>query len=390
MNLKLLLLVFMSIIVMPGFAQEMTKKEKKEAKKIAKKAKREQKVKRGEFLFSPIIAPGFTPELGGMIALGGLTSFRTDKSDTTLLRTSIPFTFAYTTTKAIVFNSVITSYWFHDKLRINGDFWYKDMPDHFWGVGYNEAYNMKKSDTTTFYHRKWWWINPRFLYQVKKNYFIGLNVDYNSTTGTNATEMVAEHKNYKKFVDKPLNSGLGLMLRYDSRDVAVDAWKGLLLDFRATSYNTAFGGDNNYEVYLFDYRQFYTIEREGKVLAWQAKIRISEGEVPYSEMSQLGNPWDLRGYTWGRYRNNDMFFFLTEYRHTFLKKKGGLSKHGAVVWVASGTIFNTETIKDNSNRWLPNFGVGYRFELQPRMSMRIDFGIGRESSGFYFNFNQAF
>ncbi len=107
-------------------------------------------------------------------------------------------------------------------------------------------------------------------------------------------------------------------------------------------------------------------------------------------MSQLGTPFDLRGYTWGRYRNEDMMFFLAEYRYTLLKKDGDLSKHMAVGWIGSGTIFNFQTVKDNNNRWLPNFGIGYRYEIQPRMNIRFDFGIGRETSGIYFNFNQAF
>ena len=42
------------------------------------------------------------------------------------------------------------------------------------------------------------------------------------------------------------------------------------------------------------------------------------------------------------------------------------------------------------NNWLPNTGVGYRLELQPRMNLRIDFGIGKNSSELYFNMTEAF
>jgi len=42
------------------------------------------------------------------------------------------------------------------------------------------------------------------------------------------------------------------------------------------------------------------------------------------------------------------------------------------------------------NHWMPNFGVGYRFEVQPRMNVRFDFGVGRDNFGFYFNFTEAF
>ncbi|MCK5824810.1 MAG: BamA/TamA family outer membrane protein [Ichthyobacteriaceae bacterium] len=352
--------------------------------------KKHKIVDNGKFMFTPFIAPGYTPELGALLAAGGLMSFKTTKKDSSIQRTSIPFSVGYTTTGAIVANAIITSYWLKDKLRIDMDFAYKDMPDHYWGIGYENGNNKFKTDSTTAYNRLWWWFNPRFIYQVKPKYFVGLNVDYNYTEGTNAADDVIADYHYSRYGNKPMNSGLGLILRYDSRDIPVDAWSGMFIDFRATNYNTAFGGDNNYNVYQLDYRQYETIGRKGTVLAWQAKLRITEGDVPYGEMSQIGTPWDLRGYTWGRYRDNNMFFFLTEYRHKFFKQNGELSKHGVVAWIASGTIFNSNTTKQNTHKWLPNYGIGYRLELQPRMAVRLDFGIARENSGFYFNFNQAF
>ena len=40
------------------------------------------------------------------------------------------------------------------------------------------------------------------------------------------------------------------------------------------------------------------------------------------------------------------------------------------------------------------FGVGYRFEVQPRMNLRLDVGFAKELDGWqpaiYFNFNEAF
>ena len=61
-----------------------------------------------------------------------------------------------------------------------------------------------------------------------------------------------------------------------------------------------------------------------------------------------------------------------------------------VAWVAGGSIFGVENNNEQNNRVLPNFGVGYRFEMQPRMNLRIDLGFGRETMGVYFNFNEAF
>jgi hypothetical protein len=66
-----------------------------------------------------------------------------------------------------------------------------------------------------------------------------------------------------------------------------------------------------------------------------------------------------------------------------------------VGWGGVGSIGADVPSFDN---WLPNWGVGYRFEVQPRMSVRADVGFGREflESGnvyvpsVYFSFTEAF
>jgi len=40
--------------------------------------------------------------------------------------------------------------------------------------------------------------------------------------------------------------------------------------------------------------------------------------------------------------------------------------------------------------WLPNAGVGYRFEFKPRVNVRFDVGAGRDTAGVYFQINEAF
>jgi hypothetical protein len=73
----------------------------------------------------------------------------------------------------------------------------------------------------------------------------------------------------------------------------------------------------------------------------QAKLRLSTGDVPYGELSQPGTPFDLRGYTWGQYRDKTMLFAIAEYRYMFMKKNETLSKSGVTAWVGAGTLGET-------------------------------------------------
>ena len=63
----------------------------------------------------------------------------------------------------------------------------------------------------------------------------------------------------------------------------------------------------------------------------------------------------------------------------------GLS--GFVAWLGAGTMGSSY---EHLNCLLPNLGVGYRLIVQGRMAVRLDMGAGRESTGFYFSFNEAF
>ena len=167
----------------------------------------------------------------------------------------------------------------------------------------------------------------------------------------------------------------------------VNAWSGAFIEMSATLYGSYLGGQNNYRIYDADLRKYFKIKRIGRTLAVQLRGRFGRGEVPYGEMSQPGSPFDLRGYRWGRYRDESMFFSIAEYRHMFLKKNGEVGSHGFAVWLGAGTL--GKTVSDFEN-WLPNIGLGYRLQVQKRMNLRLDFGFGTESRGFYFNFNEAY
>jgi outer membrane protein assembly factor BamA len=292
-----------------------------------------------------------------------------------------------TSTGAYFIGTRLTTFWHHDKIRSYAEINFKDMPDNYWGVGYEEARNTEKGDSTTKYSRTWMQLNPKVLWQFKKYWFVGGNIDFNYTKGYDASPGVVSDPFYSKYNDRPFNSRLGLVFQYDSRDVPVNAWGGTFAEVSGTFYGGYLGGDNNYQVLNIDMRKYWQIRRPGRTLAYQLRGRFSTGEVPYGEMSQPGSPFDLRGYTWGRYRDESMFFTIAEYRHMFLKKNGKVESHGMVFWFGAGTL--GDSIEKFGN-WMPNFGLGYRLQVQPRMNLRLDYGFGTETSGFYFNFNEAY
>jgi len=339
----------------------------------------------GRPLLTPFVTPGYTPELGGVIAGGAFLSFKMNKDDKKLTRSTIPFSFSYSTTGAIALITKPTIYFKNKHLYFETDLWYKSMPDNYFGVGFKETSNKEKGPETSYY-RDWWWISPQIFWEFKNNFVIGGGFDLNYTKGSEESNEVLADETYAKYNDRPFNSGIGITLRYDSRDMPGNTYSGLYINFRSTYYVHFMGGDNDYRIYDLDIRKFIQLGKPGQLLALQARIRFGYGDVPYGEMSQLGSPSDLRGYLWGRLRDKSMAYSIVEYRHKIYWKEKE-SKHSIVTWVGVGTIFNDKTTTYYA---VPNYGIGYRLDVQPRVSVRLDYGVGRNTSGFYFNFQQAF
>ncbi len=230
-----------------------------------------------------------------------------------------------------------------DKLRLTAEYWNKNMPDNYWGVGYENGWNIPQSDSTTAYQRKWQQFKFKIAYEVLKNFFIGINHDRNKTKSNDVNPLMAADTNYLKYGDEIHNSGFGLVWRYDSRDFPENAYKGVLIELAGTGYGLLKGTTSHYQAYELDYRQYQTIVRKGSTLAWQIKTRFTHGDVPWTELSMVGTPFDLRGYTWGRYRDYSSLFFLAEYRYMFGRKKPNgrgemYGPFGFVVWTGAGSV----------------------------------------------------
>ncbi|MCD4683292.1 MAG: BamA/TamA family outer membrane protein [Bacteroidales bacterium] len=377
------LLCSIVIISTISFSQEISKEEKK----AKRNARRQEKIDKGKLMITPLAGPAYTPELKFTLALGIMLTFKTNPKDTLIQRSSSPIMAGITTTGAYFIGTKLSTFWLKDKIRIYADINYKNMPDNYWGVGYEKGYTTKKGKSTTAYNRTWFQLLPIFLWQFKKNLFFGPLLDINYTKGRYACDSVASDYYYNKYNNKPFNGGVGLVFQYDTRDIPVNARSGIFIELSSGFYGNWLAGNNTYQIYVADIRKYFTIKREGRTMALQFKSRFGFGDVPYGEMSQPGTPFDLRGYIWGQYRDKSMVIFLSEYRHQFYKKEGKLSAHGLVGWVGVGTLGNKPS---DFGDWLPSIGIGYRLQVQPRMNIRLDFGIGRESQGFYLNFNEAY
>lgn len=356
-------------------------------KKISRKDSiRNEKIRQGKFLFSEVVIPASAPETGLLIGSASAFTFSLDRNDTALQRSSVPL-IAYVSVRGAFGFQSDANLLFKKKIRWLNSMEFNHIIDNYWGVGYEAGSTVEQSEDSTQYTKNNFRWNPKILKEIMPKIFIGPQTDYSITLADEPNQRMQADEAFLKYGDRVEVMGVGALLQYDSRDMIINAWKGTLLELSWLTYPASWATGDGYSVLSFDFRKFNGLgSTPGKVLALNFRTRLSFGDTPYTELSTIGSDNNLRGYYGGRYRDQNSAYAVVEYRHTF-KKKVGLSKHGFVVWTGAGEIWNDQIKLENT---LPVIGLGYRFALQPRINLRVDVGIGRDSFGFYLNITEAF
>ena len=101
---------------------------------------------------------------------------------------------------------------------------------------------------------------------------------------------------------------------------------------------------------------------------------------------KLGERYEImRGYFQGRYRDNNYIAAQLEYRIRVWWR------FGMVGFIGAGDVADKISTFD-IGEFKYSYGAGLRFRIDETelLDLRIDIGFGKNTSGFYFHYNQAF
>lgn len=367
---------------------------------LSKKELRKLKKANRNFHYNILGGPSYSPDFGLLVGGSALMTFSLNPQDTTLKRSVVPIALAFMFDGGINIFSKPQLFFKHDRFRLFGKFSYKNTVENYYDIGYTTNRGYIRSDSTSQYRYSGVQINPWFLFRLgESDFFAGPQIDINYDHFTKPAKGLVENQSYQEAGGtahgyKNFNSGLGFLLTYDSRDVPANAYKGIYLDFRGMMYHKIFGSKHNFYRLELDYRQYKEVGKR-KVIAWTAQTKNVFGDnIPLTQYSLTGTPFDLRGYYQGQYRDKSSHIVMAEYRQmlntdqeTWLKRV--INHLGFVVWGGCGFMGPTPTKIEGV---LPNYGVGLRIEVQPRMNVRLDLGKNTVNNQtlFYFNMTEAF
>jgi hypothetical protein len=335
----------------------------------------------------PVAAPAYTPELGLLVAAGGAMTWNGDRQAPTLPRSSLTAIAGGSTVGAFLLQARLATFLERDATRVNGTLDLRDLPDHFFGVGLRNGLTRPIGRETSL-RRRWWHFDPTLLRRLVGSLYAGVGLQLSGSLGREVSDAVLADADFQRHGARVINTGVALTLQLDTRDVPVNASRGLLASATWTGFGPVLGANTAFHAFALDYRQYLQLFR-GSTLAWQVKYRTALGDVPWSELTQVGTPFDLRAYRWGQYRERTGFTAVLEYRFMLPFAPDSLWSHfGAAGWVGVGAL-GTTPLPDFS-QVLPAAGLGLRVELLRRITVRLDVGFGRDSRAVYFNLLEAF
>lgn len=325
------------------------------------------------FYISIVGGPSYASDSKLGLGLAGVAQYRLNGCDS-IQPSNASITAEITTAGFWKLGVEGTTFFPKDRMRLNCELEVLYAPRDFWGIGYENGNN---DEHKVKLHEHDYKVKGELLFRLSDNIYVGpmLQWNYANSGKVDTTALFNGQDHVVR------NYGLGLTLLYDSRDLVTNAYSGVYLYLNQV-FRPKFLW-NHYAFSTTDFRAcYYHKAWKGAVIAGEAKGLFNFGNPSWAMMSLLGDSKTMRGYYHGRYRDKHMVTAQVELRQYIYRR------FGAVVWGGAGSVFHdSESFKN----WLPNYGVGLRWEFRRRINIRLDYGFGRKGqSGFIFNINEAF
>ncbi|EMR37409.1 BamA/TamA family outer membrane protein [Vibrio harveyi] len=263
----------------------------------------------------------------------------------------------------------------NDKVRLLGEAWISHTPGYYWGIGSQAAEN---ENNKVQYEGQRLQLSPKIAVEVAPNTYAKLGWQWQSFSkvdGVDGDILPSE-------VADATSSGVLVGMEYDTRDFEPNPMRGQFLDIEWIANRDSLGSDEDYDNLVANYR-VYQQWSDTTIIAMEVYSQSIFGDAPWFDYAQLGDDQRMRGYYQGQYRDKHQLSTQVEIRHTIA------GRHGVVGWLGASNIAPTYHDLFKSG-WLPTVGVGYRFAFKARINVRVDLGVGKDSTGFYFQINEAF
>jgi outer membrane protein assembly factor BamA len=353
--------------------------------------------KRSMRAVAPVI--GYKPSTGATIGVAGnVASFRGDPATTPISSTVASITFSAKKQTSLTARSAI--YGANDRWAFDGDNRAQWTSQDTFGLGTttgsDDLVNMK-FDYFRFYETAFHRITGNLMGGIGFHFSAHTNAEpgKDAEGAWDDSPFVIYSETHGFSLDSQTSAGIGLNLRYDSRDSGINPSGGLLA---SVSYRPFFkdfiGGDSTWQELYLDARTYKSFDNRGrqKLAFWLWGDLVTGGVAPYLDLPATGADnygRSARGYSDGRFRGERLLYGEVEYRATLTRNRFV----GMVAFLNTSTLANSESGERLFDHFATGGGAGLRLLLNKRSNTNLcfDVGVGRDGShGIYLAVQEAF
>lgn len=323
-----------------------------------------------------IVAPSYTRE--GSFGVGGAATalYRLDRTDSVMQPSDLTLTGNASVNGFYTLSLKGNNHFKGNRARLAYKLAFQHKNLDFWGVSYRDC----SVNPVTEYTRRMIKWESDYIYKLTNSLYLGAALNINYTDASHLSDITyLEGQKHSYFF-----TGIGFSLSYDTRDFILTPQEGVYFSLKEVFYPSFMSSHNKNILSTTAVFDVYQRAWNGAVLAFDLYGQFNSKNTPWTLREELGSGGSrMRGYYAGRYIDCNQIAAQLELRQHIH------SRIGCVAWIGGGTVFpDFRALK--LSHVLPNYGLGLRLEFKHHVNLRIDYGFGKETAGFIFQFAEAF
>lgn len=319
----------------------------------------------------PVPTIGYSPETRTYIGVVSLFTLDLYRDSATRL-SNAKLEFNYTWNRQLILEAGWSHFFRHEAWFTQGTIHYSKFPDLYYGIGPQTPDSNKR-----IFNSNRTMIAVQALKKIRPALFLGLSLKYSRYAEVGTASAYPE---YPELTDAAVGSA-GLVLLRDTRKSLLSPSRGHYLYINA-AYDKA---KYDFGEVLIDLRGYKTWGKR-YTLAARVVNDLNFGRPPFYEYAILGGDKFVRGYYYGRYRDNHLSTIQSEFRMPVIWR------FGMALFGGLSAVYSVQhPLRPQSLR--PNAGAGLRFliDRKDNTNLRLDYAIGSGgNSGFYIAFGESF
>lgn len=321
----------------------------------------------------------YQPETNWAFGLVGAINFRWKNQEESMKPSQIQMLFGYTLEKQIIAYLPFSLYSNRENWWVKGEMGYYRYFYRFYDLG-NQTLNEQRENYRADF--------PEFRLSVYRllggNFYLGVGLGFDQMKISDLdSEGVLIDENITGYTGGQVFRW-GINVVYDSRDYIFYPSEGIYLNASIDHSNTNLWSDYTFSKFKLEGVKYNQLNSH---IIWVNGVFFegSTSQTPFYEMALLGGPKWMRGYYEGRFRDLYSLGYQSEVRFKVYKR------FGMVAFGGLGNVFGEySTSYFDGLKWTAGAGLRVQIDRKNQLNVRLDYALGKNTSGFYLTVGEAF